>query len=126
MVFGYFNELRQVILNLLSNSKDAIERQMQGEEDTDWKIKIKLKQNKNQITLLISDNGGGIPSDIINEVFMPYFTTKFADQGTGIGLYLSKIIIEKVHNGRISVSSRKNKTHFKILLDTTKEDDKNI
>ncbi len=119
MVNGYFNELRQVILNLFANSKDALELQMKKDESLNGLIIIKLENIDQQIKISICDNGGGIPQNIIKKIFIPYFTTKFVDQGTGIGLYLSKTIIEKLHNGYISVYSKNKDTCFEILLHDT-------
>ncbi len=116
ITFGYFNELRQVILNIFSNSKDALEKRMK-EEDIDGLIEIELKCDNDKIKILICDNGGGIDGSIIKKIFVPYFTTKFVDQGTGIGLYLSKTIIEKLHNGNLTVSSKNKTTCFEIRLD---------
>ncbi|MCK5111314.1 MAG: hybrid sensor histidine kinase/response regulator [Arcobacteraceae bacterium] len=116
IINGYFNELRQVILNLFANSKDALELRMKKVDDLDGLITIKLNIIDTKLEILICDNGGGIPKDIIKKVFVPYFTTKFVDQGTGIGLYLSKTIIEKLHNGSMNVDSEDDNTCFKILL----------
>ncbi|MEA3498145.1 MAG: hybrid sensor histidine kinase/response regulator [Campylobacterota bacterium] len=116
IINGYFSEFRQVILNLFANSKDAIEIQMKNNENFDGKIVIELINIKNKIEISICDNGGGIPKDIIKKVFNPYFTTKFADQGTGIGLYLSKTIIEKIHKGSIEVFNKDDGSCFKIVL----------
>ncbi len=120
---GYFNELRQVILNLFSNSKDALEQLMEKDNSIDGHIEVKLKKLNKKIEILVLDNGGGISSDIIKKVFAPYFTTKFGEQGTGIGLYLSKTIIEKLHKGSISISSANNTTCFIIVLKSSKEND---
>ncbi len=116
IINGNFNELRQVILNLFYNSKDAIERRIKDDNSIDGIIEIKLKEIDNNIEILVFDNGGGISNNIIKKVFRPYFTTKLDKQGTGIGLYLSKTIIEKLHNGLINVSSSNNTTYFKILF----------
>jgi len=93
--YGYPNEYAQVVLNLLNNAKDAIlERKV-----PDGNIWVGLTREGNDICLAVRDNGGGIPENIINKVFEPYFTTK--DKGTGIGLYMSKTIIENSMGGRI-------------------------
>ena len=64
--------------------------------------------------MTIRDNGGGIDSEIIERIFDPYFTTKFEAQGTGLGLYMSKMIIEKNMSGYLNVSSSKEGTSFII------------
>ncbi len=115
-VHGYYNELRQVFLNLFANSKDALEIRMKNTKNIDGLITIKLDIDKNNIKVLICDNGGGIPKNIIKKIFAPYFTTKFAGQGTGTGLYLSKTIIEKLHSGSIDVYTHGDNTCFDILI----------
>jgi two-component system, sensor histidine kinase and response regulator len=113
---GYYNEFRQVILNLFSNAKDAIEIQMKTDEILEGKIIVDLKKTNTYIEITICDNGGGIDKEIKKKVFNPYFTTKFANQGTGIGLYLSKTIIEKIHLGTIEVYNQNNGSCFKISI----------
>jgi len=101
---SYKSEFKQVILNLLNNSKEAfIENNIQNPQ-----IDIEIKER----VITFSDNAGGIPKEIQNRVFEPYFTTK--DNGTGIGLYMSKIIIEEHLNGKISFIVEDNHTIFKI------------
>jgi signal transduction histidine kinase len=88
-VIGYKNQFAQVILNLITNSKDAI---------LEHKIKegkITILMDKNNKKLYIKDNGGGIKTDNINKIFEPYFSTKGV-QGTGIGLYMSKMILRNM------------------------------
>ncbi len=102
-LFGYKNELKQVFLNILNNSKDAIFQNNTKEKF----IKISLEKNK----ILIADSGGGIPQNVIENIFNPYFTTK--KEGSGIGLYMSKSIVENM-NGEISVENKNNGAEFKI------------
>jgi signal transduction histidine kinase len=89
---GYQNELKQVFLNLISNAKDAIIAQKK-----EGSIKIVL--DKNEQSVRICDNGGGVDEAIIGKLFDPYFTTKPKDKGTGIGLYISRTIVEKNMQG---------------------------
>jgi signal transduction histidine kinase len=92
-VTGYPNDFSQVLLNLLSNAKEAIlERKIQG-----GKIDIALGQDENSIRVTVKDNGGGIAEDILPKIFDPYFTTK--EKGTGIGLYMSKMIMDHMEGG---------------------------
>jgi len=92
-VYGLKSELQQVILILLSNAKDIlIEKVEYGRS-----IRIALEDN----AVVFQDNGGGIPPHIIETIFDPYFTTKKEGKGTGIGLYMAKIIIEENMNGSI-------------------------
>jgi len=94
-VVGYKNEYSQAILNIISNAKDIlIEREIHNPI-----IKIYLDKTKKN-RLCIEDNAGGIPKDIIDKIFDPYFTTKY-EYGTGIGLYMTKLIIENKMNGSI-------------------------
>jgi len=89
------NEIMQVILNILNNSKDNF----RGKDIHSKKISITCIDSDNKITIKICDNGGGIPEDILPKIFNPYFSTKNVKNGTGLGLYMSKIIIEEHHKG---------------------------
>ncbi len=81
---GYKNELSQVVINLLNNAKDIpVEKSI--DQAT---ITVSVKNNKDNIYLSISDNGGGIPASVRPKVFDPYFTTKEEGKGTGIGLQM--------------------------------------
>ena len=84
---GYKSEFNQVILNLINNAKDSI-----LEKGVEGKIEIILKNN----SIIITDNGKEIPDEIKDRIFEPYFTTKSEKGGTGIGLYMSKMIIERM------------------------------
>ena len=105
---SYENELKQVVLNLVKNSEDAlIENDIQ-----DAQINIVI----NSKTLCISDNGGGINDDILQKIFEPYFSTKMKKDGTGLGLYMSKMIVEDHCGGKLSVFNKKDGAMFKINL----------
>ena len=100
--YGLENEFIQVIMNIFSNAIDAF-------DEIDVKNKvifIESHDSADYTELRIKDNAGGIPEDIIKKVFDPYFTTKGEDKGTGIGLYMSKDMIEKHMKGSISVSNQ--------------------
>jgi PAS domain S-box-containing protein len=104
----YENELKQVVLNLLKNAEDAlIEHEIE-------KPKIEIYINNNEFT--ICDNAGGIPKDIIEKIFDPYFSTKTKKDGTGLGLYMSKMIIEDHCNGQMNVSNEESGAKFQIIL----------
>ncbi len=108
----YPNELRQVVLNLIKNAEDAL----LGRAVKDPTIKIITYTKEDQYILTISDNAKGIPEKIIDKIFDPYFSTKEAKDGTGLGLYMSKTIIEKHCGGNLSVSNDKDGAAFKIVL----------
>jgi len=109
-VDGYKNEFLQVILNLITNAKDAlIENDIK-----DKKIIITLKKENTNAVLTIKDNAGGIPENIKDKIFDPYFSTKEKKNGTGIGLYMVKMIIEEHMDGKLSVSNDEEGAVFSI------------
>ena len=113
IVYGYKNEYSQVILNILSNAKDIlIERNIEKPE-----IKIEIKSGDNFAIVKIEDNAKGVDHDIIEKIFDPYFTTRHKTQGTGIGLYMSKNIIERNMNGFINVKNENNGAVFTIKVE---------
>ena len=98
-LYGYYNELLQVLINILKNAKDELIKL-----DTNKRriIFIDTYTDKSNLIIKIRDNANGIPSDIIEKIFDPYFTTKENDEGTGIGLYMCKQIIDGM-TGKIQV-----------------------
>jgi signal transduction histidine kinase/ABC-type nitrate/sulfonate/bicarbonate transport system substrate-binding protein len=113
-VNGYETELIQVLINLLNNSKDALESSESLENDKFIFIDILRKNDK--AIIKIKDNAGGIDDEILDKVFEPYFTTKHQAQGTGIGLYMCQEIINKHMNGHIDITN----TQFKYNQKTEK------
>ena len=109
-VKGYPNEFAQVLLNLFSNAKDAFHMN----EIKKREIYIKIKEDEKYVTLEFLDNAGGIPTDALAKVFDPYFTTKGFKEGSGIGLYMSKMIIEKSMNGQFKVENSFGGAQFSI------------
>ena len=105
-------ELSQVIINILNNAKDAI---VQRKID-DGYIKIELIKKTKSVQIIISDNAGGIKNENLPKVFDPYFTTKHKFKGTGLGLYMSKTIIENHLNGQLSAKNSSNGAVFIIEL----------
>ena len=100
--FGYERELIQVLLVCLGNSKDAIEEN--GARD--GKITVVGKQTTHgNVSITVTDNGGGAKNEIIHDIFNPFFTTKEEGKGSGIGLYMSKQIIEQGMQGSISAAN---------------------
>jgi PAS domain S-box-containing protein len=109
----YSNEVKQVILNLIKNAEDILlEKNIQKAY-----IHLKTYDDENYTYLKISDNAGGVPEDIIDKIFNPYFSTKTKKDGTGLGLYMSKIIIEEHCGGELSVYNDENGAVFEIKLD---------
>jgi signal transduction histidine kinase len=116
IVDGYENEFKQVVLNLITNAKDAIVEKL-GAGNKGGKIEIRTYKNKEGMAILtVTDNGGGILSDILEKIFEPYFTTKDQTKGTGIGLYMCKMIIEDNMNGLIFALNEPNGARFQIEL----------
>ena len=115
-VLGVSNELAQVLINLIQNSKDAFRQN----EIKDKNIFISLKEKKNldkkSVILEIEDNAGGIKEENLDSIFEPYFTTKHKSQGTGLGLFMSKMIIEKSLEGTLSHRNSKNGSIFTITI----------
>lgn len=114
-LLGYPNELGQVILNILSNAKDALLLNNINKKKT---IHIQLSKKEKSICLSIKDNAAGINHEIIKHIFDPYFSTKSKEHGTGLGLYISKIIIEEHMKGKISVKNAKDGAIFNIEFKT--------
>ncbi len=110
---GYKTEYSQVILNLLSNAKDIlIERQIKNP-----KIELEIKDGNHFALVKIKDNAGGVDTSIIDKIFEPYFTTRHQTQGTGIGLYMSKNIIERNMHGYINVVNVEDGALFTVKVD---------
>lgn len=99
---GFQGEFSQVILNLLNNAKDSLhERKVK-----DPKIQIEVKKDKPDWAIItIKDNAGGIPKEILHKIYDPYFTTRPEGKGTGIGLYMSKMIIENNMHGHLTAQN---------------------
>lgn len=107
----YPSEIKQVILNLIKNAEDVLlERNILNPQ-----IVIELDGN----SLSVCDNAGGISKETIEKIFDPYFSTKLEKDGTGLGLYMSKIIIQEHCKGKLSVSNNEKGAVFKIMLYNT-------
>jgi C4-dicarboxylate-specific signal transduction histidine kinase len=107
---GYPNEYGQVLLNLLANAKDALR-----EKGTSGAlITVRTWTDDGRAVLTITDNAGGIEENILVKIFDPYFTTKESAKGTGIGLFMSKTIIEKNMGGRLTVRNVVGGAEFSI------------
>ena len=108
----YANELQQVILSIIKNAEDAL---VENEVENPI-LKISVYETRDRFFLNIEDNAGGIPEEIKNKIFEPYFSTKLKKDGTGLGLYMSKIIVEKHCLGKLYFSNTENGAIFVIEL----------
>ncbi len=116
-IMMYHNEIMQVILNLLKNSEDNFrEKKIQNP-----RIIIATLLFEDQCVIRICDNGGGIPATITKKIFEPYFSTKNDKLGTGLGLYMSKTIMEDHHNGLLSMRNRNEGVCFELIFKMQKK-----
>jgi len=111
LIFGYENEFKQVLLNLINNAKNKI---IEKNSNKKFNLTINVTASQEYNTIEIIDDGGNINLDIIDKIFEPYFTTK--KDGTGFGLYMSKVIIEDKMNGFINVQNKDNLVAFTLKL----------
>ncbi|AXH10785.1 two-component system sensor histidine kinase [Malaciobacter halophilus] len=118
-ILGYKNELMQILLNIVNNAKDAIVKRRKNKEVKEGKIRIEIRNEKEDVIIQIEDNGGGIPKEHIRNIFKAYYTTK--ENGHGIGLYMAKLIIEDKMDGSIWVENTKNGAKFSIKLGVNNE-----
>ncbi|QWR78664.1 sensor histidine kinase [Candidatus Magnetomonas plexicatena] len=121
-VEGFANEFKQVIFNIINNARDAIEGNRAA---TNSRIKGRIDItgwcSDNRVVVEISDNGGGISEAALGKVFDAYFTTKDDKKGTGIGMYMSRTIIEKNMGGRLTASNRGDGAVFTIELNASQD-----
>ncbi len=111
-LIAYPREFSQVILNILLNCKDAfLEQNIQNAS-----IIFYIGKKENKTIILITDNAGGIKFENIDVIFEPYVTSKSSSKGTGLGLYMSKMIIEKNMNGKLSATNTNDGVMFEIIL----------
>ena len=111
-VCTHFNEFVQVLINIMKNAVDV----MKERDIKERKIQIKYKIENKNFVMKLSDNAGGIPTDVIEKIFDPYFSTKSNKNGTGLGLYMSKTIIEKHCGGLIFAKNDANGAVFTIMM----------
>ncbi|MCD6191236.1 MAG: PAS domain-containing protein [Sulfurimonas sp.] len=108
----YANEMKQVILNLIKNAEDIlVEKGTQNPY-----VKLATYTLDDKYILEVSDNGGGIPEEIIDKIFDPYFSTKLDKNGTGLGLYMSKIIVEDHCYGKLNVTNNEDGALFQVVI----------
>lgn len=111
-ILVYKNELIQVMISILSNALDALEQQ----NISDKKVFVSLEERPNEITIIIEDNGGGIAHEHIDRIFEPYYSTKHQYGGSGLGLYICKMIIEEHMGGSIEVCNTNLGAKFIVTL----------
>ena len=109
---SYLEELQQVILTILNNAIDAL---VSAKIDFK-KINITASSNEDFLQIDIQDNANGIDEKVIDKIFEPYFTTKHKTQGTGLGLYMAKMIIDDGLKGSLSVKNKINGACFTIQI----------
>jgi len=114
MVNGYKNEFMQTLLNIVNNAKDQIGKRREQGEIKRGAITINIYSDASKIIIAISDNGGGISKEKLPHIFDPYYTTK--EKGHGIGLYMTKLIIEEKMGGKIWASNTPSGACFTIIL----------
>ena len=113
----YSRELLQVVINLIKNAKEALISCREKER----KLLVDISEVNNMLLIVIIDNAGGVEEDIQNKIFEPYFTTKDKHSGTGLGLYMSKIIIEEHMGGKIGIQNTADGAKFTISLPLKEE-----
>jgi len=110
IVTSYANEYAQVLLNILMNARDAlIDRNAE-----EARISLRVFAEGGRTVVTITDNAGGIADEVLGKIFDPYFSTKGPDKGTGIGLFMSKTIIERNMGGRLTVRNTGSGAEFRI------------
>ena len=108
----YSDQLQQIIIVLLNNSKDALlDRNV-----FKAKIQVEILYENSEFIIKISDNAGGITKSVMQKIFEPYYTTKHKSQGTGIGLFMARKIIQEQYLGSLTVRNVENGTEFSITL----------
>ncbi len=113
ILHGNANQFRQILLSLLNNAIDAVSRNTKSDK---WINVLLLPGADGEIVMAIEDNGGGIRPDILLRIFEPYYTTKGPSGGTGMGLYIAKLIIEKSFHGSISVENGESGARFSLRM----------
>ncbi|MGD9808635.1 MAG: ATP-binding protein [Deferribacterales bacterium] len=116
LVKGYPGEFKQVVINLIYNSVDSIVEMMEEGKLDRGHINVIVSCEKNSVNVTVSDNGTGISDEVRSHIFEPYFTTKREGKGTGIGLYMSKAIIESHMGGKIYAAEPEEGACFVIEL----------
>ncbi len=116
LVQGYLSDFKQVILTVLKNAVDSVIEQKNRKADLMPEIVIEADRTDSEIIIRVRDNGTGITPEHISKAFDPYFTTKEQGKGTGLGLYMSKTVIENNMNGRITIENTAEGAVVTIIL----------
>jgi len=109
-ILGYRNEFAQALLNILNNARDALMERKTGNP----RVTITISREGGRAVITVSDNAGGVPEEIMGKIFDPYFTTKGPHAGTGVGLFMSKAIIEKNMGGSLAARNIGEGAEFRI------------
>jgi signal transduction histidine kinase len=116
-------DISRAVLNIMNNACYAVSCKSKMTSDTPYLpiIKVCIKKDADMVCLVIEDNGTGIPNEVNEKLYTPFFTTKPIGEGTGLGLSISKSIIESKHNGTIRMETKVNEfTRFTISLPLSK------
>ena len=117
LVYGYEGEFIHVLVNILANAKDAIIEKIEKTTGaTPRSIDIIVSAAAHRAVIEIIDSGGGIPEHLLPKIFNPYYTTKGTSSGTGMGLYMSKMIVEKEMEGELRAENTAVGARFMITL----------
>lgn len=112
LAFGFPNEFSQAFINIIGNAKDAFRER----GTSDPLIRIQGCRDGKRTVVIITDNAGGIPEEIIDRIFEPYFTTRELENGTGLGLYMAKTIVEKNMDGQLTAANVEGGACFRIVI----------
>ncbi len=114
-ISGIPNELTQVFVNLLQNARDAFEKHPMEDR---W-LRVHVSRDENNAVIVVEDNAGGIPAETLERIFEPYFTTKHSSQGTGLGLFMSRMIVQKSFRGSMEAVNSLKGALFVIKIPLT-------
>lgn len=116
-VCGYPGEFKQALINIIYNAADAVTENMAKTPGSGrGMIDVRIIYGESYVKVSVSDNGTGIPDEVLPQIFEPYFTTKGKDKGTGIGLYMSKLVVEHHMKGTILAENTSNGANVEITL----------
>jgi len=115
-VFGFCGEFKQVFLNIIYNALYSINERMEAEHSRRGRLEVSVSSAGSSVSVTIQDNGTGIPAKVLSKIFDPYFTTKCEGKGTGLGLYMSKMIIEEHMQGSILAENNHTGAVFTVRI----------